>query len=193
VTSDPTFSLYRDEGNRFVQAPEAVGSCKSVVCTVRIRLLFIFTNELYRTSSIRVILEQPMAIHMKTEGSIRCSHGSDCEHYCLGFEVLTAVDMKSSIFWNVTPCNSLKVNIRFGRTCNLYLQDRRISKPSNKLALLATCFMLVSCLAYSSTLKMEANVLPKRRLTLNGLDGVISEKLEPFMNISYCLFGYDAV
>jgi hypothetical protein len=41
--------------------------------------------------------------------------------------------MKISVFWDIMPCSP----IRF------------IS------ALLATCFMSVSCLAYSSTLKME--------------------------------------
>jgi hypothetical protein len=28
----------------------------------------------------------------------------------VGFEVLTAVVMKSSIFWDITPCSPLKVN-----------------------------------------------------------------------------------
>jgi hypothetical protein len=28
----------------------------------------------------------------------------------VGFEVLTDVVMKSSIFWDITPCGSLKVN-----------------------------------------------------------------------------------
>jgi hypothetical protein len=47
--------------------------------------------------------------------------------YRVGFEVLTEVVMKSYIFRRITPCS-----------------------------LLATCFTLVSCLAYSSTMKMEA-------------------------------------
>jgi hypothetical protein len=41
--------------------------------------------------------------------------------------------LKSSILWDITPCRPLKVNVRQ-----------------------ATCFTLVSCLAYSSTVKMEA-------------------------------------
>jgi hypothetical protein len=28
----------------------------------------------------------------------------------VGFEVLTAVVMKNSIFWNIAPCGPLKVN-----------------------------------------------------------------------------------
>jgi hypothetical protein len=39
----------------------------------------------------------------------------------VGSEVLTAMVMKSYIFWNVTPCNPLTMNQRFGRTCRLHL------------------------------------------------------------------------
>jgi hypothetical protein len=45
------------------------------------------------------------------------------------FEVLTAVVMKSAIFWDIMPCNPLKVNRRFGGTYRFHLR-----------ALLATCF-----------------------------------------------------
>jgi hypothetical protein len=51
------------------------------------------------------------------------------------FEVLTAVVMKNSIFWDATSCNPLKVKRRL---------------------MTATYLTLVSLLAYSSTLKMEA-------------------------------------
>jgi hypothetical protein len=58
--------------------------------------------------------------------------------------------MKCSIFWDITPCSPFEVNQRFGGTCHLQLLGQRISQ-----ALLPTCFMLVSCLVYSSTLKMD--------------------------------------
>jgi hypothetical protein len=48
------------------------------------------------------------------------------------FEVLTAVVMKSYIFWDTTPCSLLKVHRRFGRTCSLHLQGRRISRARNQ-------------------------------------------------------------
>jgi hypothetical protein len=48
--------------------------------------------------------------------------------------------MKNFIFWDITPCSPLRVNRLFGGTCHL----------------IDTCFALVSCLAYSSTLNMEA-------------------------------------
>jgi hypothetical protein len=44
----------------------------------------------------------------------------------LGFEVLTAVVMKSAIFWDLTLCSPLRVNWRVGGTYSLHL--------------LATCF-----------------------------------------------------
>jgi hypothetical protein len=47
-------------------------------------------------------------------------------------------------------------------------------------ALHATCFKLVSSLAYSSTLKMERHIPPKCRLTFNGLYGVIPQTEEVF-------------
>jgi hypothetical protein len=37
------------------------------------------------------------------------------------FEVLTAAFVKSSIFWDITPCSPLKVNRRFGGTCRLHI------------------------------------------------------------------------
>jgi hypothetical protein len=46
----------------------------------------------------------------------------------LGFEILTAVIMKNSIFWDTMPCSPLKVNQYFGETCCVYLQDQRISQ-----------------------------------------------------------------
>jgi hypothetical protein len=45
----------------------------------------------------------------------------------VGFEVLTAVVMKNSVFWDITPCSPLKVKRRMGETCRLHLQGRRVS------------------------------------------------------------------
>jgi hypothetical protein len=44
--------------------------------------------------------------------------------------------------------------------------------------LLSSCFTLIPCLAYSSTLKKEA--LCSSELTFTGLHGVISQKTELF-------------
>jgi hypothetical protein len=67
--------------------------------------------------------------------------------------------MKSSIFWDITPCSQLKVNRRFGETWRLHLQCQRIRRKRNQrenLFCLPPEFRLVSCSDYSSTLKMEA-------------------------------------
>jgi hypothetical protein len=73
----------------------------------------------------------------------------------LGFEVFTAVVMRSTIFWDITPCSPLSVNRRFGGAYCLHLQGRR-NKFSKKPAI-----------------KQVASL----RLTLNRLHGVISQKV----------------
>jgi hypothetical protein len=49
-----------------------------------------------------------------------------------GFEVLTAVVMKSSVFWDITPYNPLKVNRCFRGTCGLHFQGRRKRQARNQ-------------------------------------------------------------
>jgi hypothetical protein len=46
----------------------------------------------------------------------------------VGFEVLTAVVMKSSIFWDITSRGLLKVRRRFGGIFIIHIQGRRISQ-----------------------------------------------------------------
>jgi hypothetical protein len=55
--------------------------------------------------------------------------------------------MKSSVFWDIMLHNLVKINLHFGGRYHLHLQGW--------IAHSASCFMLVSCLAYSLTLKME--------------------------------------
>jgi hypothetical protein len=45
--------------------------------------------------------------------------------YDVGFEVLTAVVIKSIIFWDMTLCSPLSFNRRFSGTYRLHLQGRR--------------------------------------------------------------------
>jgi hypothetical protein len=40
--------------------------------------------------------------------------------------------MKSSVFWDITPCSPLKVNRRFGWTHRLHLHGRRIGRATNQ-------------------------------------------------------------
>jgi hypothetical protein len=39
--------------------------------------------------------------------------------------------MKSSVFWDITPCSPLKVNGQFGGTCHLHLQGLGICQVRN--------------------------------------------------------------
>jgi hypothetical protein len=58
---------------------------------------------------------------------------------------------RSCISWDITPCNPLKFNRRFGSI------SLPFSVPKRKLTiyLLAACFMLDCCLAYHSILMMD--------------------------------------
>jgi hypothetical protein len=67
--------------------------------------------------------------------------------YSLGFEVLAVVNMKSTLFWDVMPHSLLEVHWHLRRMYCFHLQGWKIT-------LLAACFLLVSCLVYSSTLKI---------------------------------------
>jgi hypothetical protein len=40
----------------------------------------------------------------------------------VGFEVLSAVDTKSSVFWDITPYSPLNINRRFVGTCCFHLE-----------------------------------------------------------------------
>jgi hypothetical protein len=41
----------------------------------------------------------------------------EADPFVVGFDVLTAMVMKSTIFWDIRPCSPLKVKRRFGGTC----------------------------------------------------------------------------
>jgi hypothetical protein len=84
----------------------------------------------------------------------------------IGFEALTALVMKSSIFWNKTLCSSLKLSRRFGGTYCLHLQGRRIYQTREQCEAGSN----QPCLLPDSR---WFNVPPKRRLTLNALHGLI--------------------
>jgi hypothetical protein len=49
-----------------------------------------------------------------------------------GFEVLTAVFMKSFVFWDIMPCSPLKVKWHFGRTLRSHHQDPKIIQARNE-------------------------------------------------------------
>jgi hypothetical protein len=51
--------------------------------------------------------------------------------HCVQFEVLAAVVIKNTVFWDITPCRLLSVNRRFGGIYHLHLQGRK-NKLSKK-------------------------------------------------------------
>jgi hypothetical protein len=75
----------------------------------------------------------------------------------VGFEVLSAVVMMASVFWDTSTCIPLKVNHIFGGTCCFHLQGQRIRQARNEHES-GTMQSCSACLTYSSTLKMQAIV-----------------------------------
>jgi hypothetical protein len=66
--------------------------------------------------------------------------------------------MKSTIFWDITQCNALKVNRCFGGIYRFHLQGWGINRAKNQIEkdlCLPPAFTLVSCSVNSSTTKME--------------------------------------
>jgi hypothetical protein len=43
-----------------------------------------------------------------------------------------SLSLKSSIFWNITPCSPSKDNRRFGGSCSLHFQGRGINQTINQ-------------------------------------------------------------
>jgi hypothetical protein len=82
------------------------------------------------------------------------------------------VVMKSTNFWDITPCSPSSVNRRFGGTCRRHLQGQE-----NKFRNKPTCKQVESRRPW----RWRRYVPPRLRLTLNGLHGVISQKLVFFM------------
>jgi hypothetical protein len=62
--------------------------------------------------------------------------------------------VKSSLFWDVTPCSPLKANRRFGGTC-LNFQGQKVSQAKKNQLESRRQALLVSPLTYSSTPKIE--------------------------------------
>jgi hypothetical protein len=81
----------------------------------------------------------------------------------VGPDVLTLTVMKTCVSWYTTPCSLLKVNWRFVGICHFQL-----------------CFLPDSGLFFLGLLfdpEDGGGIPPKRRLALNGLHGVITQKV----------------
>jgi hypothetical protein len=73
----------------------------------------------------------------------------------VGFEVFTAVVMKSIFFWDMTPCSPLSFNRRFGGIYRLHVRSRRNKFSKNRQA---SRWQVSSYRKYYSNMKTLANV-----------------------------------
>jgi hypothetical protein len=88
------------------------------------------------------------------------------------FLTFTTLCTKSSVFWDITPCNPFESQMMLRSNISPPSSGRRINQAKNRhesdwfLAL----FIFWPC-------RWRRHILPKRRLTFNGLHGVISQKV----------------
>jgi hypothetical protein len=54
--------------------------------------------------------------------------------FYVGFEVFTAVVIKSTIFWDITPCSPLSVNLCFGGNVASIFRVEEITSARNQRA-----------------------------------------------------------
>jgi hypothetical protein len=109
-------------------------------------------TEIYTSSPFREIFKQ-----LQSRNSLQPD---------AGFKVLTAVAIKSTIYWDITPCSPLKVNRRFGESFRPHLQVRRTNQARNQC---------------ESKWRWRRCVPPKCRWTFNGQHDVISQKIVLFI------------
>jgi hypothetical protein len=103
------------------------------------------------------------------------------------------VVMKSTIFWDITPCSPSKVNRRFGGTHRIFLEIRTISRAKYKRESRRqgelSAFHLVSRSNLSGHIlrawRWSRYILLKRRLTSNVLHGIVSQKMVLFNEIHF--------
>jgi hypothetical protein len=78
--------------------------------------------------------------------------------YSVGFQILVVVVMNSFNFWDIRPCFQLKsIECSEEYVASAFSGGESAEEATcRQQALFTTCFMQASCLAYSSTLKIEA-------------------------------------
>jgi hypothetical protein len=114
--------------------------------------------------------------HQNPGGKLIAIYSSETSIYLI-FEVLAAVVMKSTIFWDTTPYSPLNVNRRYGGTYSLNPQGRKnklSKKPAWKQVEIQAGFLLN---LFFGSWRWRRYIPPKRQLTLNKLHCVISQKL----------------
>jgi hypothetical protein len=89
-------------------------------------------NPLHGFLIINLNIVLPCNKHFPFRLCVKCRR---CEYKVrdeVGFEVHTAVVVKSTIFWDITLHSPLSINQRFGGTYRLHLQGRKISWARNQ-------------------------------------------------------------
>jgi hypothetical protein len=117
----------------------------------------------------------------KRDKKLQCSGGciSEQQESHIGVQVLTALVMRSYVFWDITPCSPLKVIRRFGGICSLHLKGRRISRERNQRE---------NGWQAEHTLKMEAKCSSKMSVDFQRTTQFYIPE-DRILRLGYCLGG----
>jgi hypothetical protein len=63
--------------------------------------------------------------------------------------------MKSTVFWNVTPCRRVS-------TSKVEKETKRVTSENKEQADVASCCLMVTCLVYTSTLKVNVSAFLRK-------------------------------
>jgi hypothetical protein len=100
---------------------------------------------------------------------------------CIKTSLNMTVVVKSTVFWDITSCIPLKVNRRFGGTCHLHLHSWRISRERNQCESRWQAELWFLPRRILRPWRWRRCVPLKRRLTFNGLHGILSQKIVSFI------------
>jgi hypothetical protein len=103
----------------------------------------------------------------------------------VGSEVFTAAIMKTSIFWDITPCSPLNVNPMFRSKISpqCLVPKNKPSKKKNSVKQVASRVLLHAAFFAWLILRhwrWRRHIPLKRRLTFNRLHGITAQKIEFF-------------
>jgi hypothetical protein len=105
-----------------------------------------------------------VSIRIKSVGVLGCAHG---------LVFWTYYNLKSIIFWDMTPCSLFSCNRHSGGTYRFHLQGQRNNFSKNQQAnRWQACLLKL----FLRPWRWMRYVPPKRRLQLNRLHGIISHK-----------------
>jgi hypothetical protein len=113
--------------HRILKAPfaEIRGRRKNLTSPSRVKMnnAWIYTSTPHTSSWLRAQWKN-FIIPVSLESSLSIVTGVGCTSWlCTRLEVVTVVNIKITVFWDITPCSLIDIYRYFGETCFLRIQS----------------------------------------------------------------------